>query len=88
MSWSSFATWVQSIPLPVQWALALTGVAIGLAFILWPQRVTAALRRWLLVQLRWVRRPGYRHMLKLYGWRPSVTGCWPTSLLVIQPAGR
>jgi hypothetical protein len=88
VSWNSFATWVQSIPLPVQWALALTGVAIGLAFILWPQRVTAALRRWLLVQLQWVRRPGYRRMLKLYGWLLFVTGCLLMSLLVIQPAGR
>ena len=84
MSWESFARWVQSIPLPVQWALALVGVAIGLAFILRPERVTAGLRRWLLVQARWVRKPGYRRMLKLYGWLLFVTGCLLTSLLVIQ----
>ncbi len=88
MSWNSFATWVQAIPLPVQWALALIGVAVGLAFILWPDRVTRSLRRWLLVQLGWVRKPGYRRMLKLYGWLLFVTGCLLTSLLAIQPEGR
>ena len=88
MSWQSFASWVQSIPLPVQWALALIGTALGLAFILKPERVTAALRRWLLVQLRWVRKPGYRRMLKLYGWLLFVTGCLLISLLAIQQAGR
>jgi len=35
-----------------------------------------------------VRRPGYRRMLKLYGWLLFVTGCLLMSLLVIQPAGR
>ena len=87
MSWNSFATWVQSIPLPVQWALAVIGIAIGLAFILRPERVTASLKRWLLVQLKWVRSPGYRRMLKLYGWLLFVTGCLLTSLLVILQAG-
>ena len=88
MSWQSFASWVQSIPPPVQWALAAIGTAIGLAFILKPERVTAALRRWLLAQLRWVRKPGYRRMLKLYGWLLFVTGCLLISLLAIQQAVR
>ena len=87
MSWDTFATWVQSIPLWVQWALALIGTAIGLGFILRPERVTAGLRKWLLVQLKWVRKPGYRRMLKLYGWLLFVTGCLLTSLLVIRQCG-
>ena len=28
MSWDSFATWVQSIPLPLQWALAVIGTLL------------------------------------------------------------
>ena len=87
MSWNSFATAVQAIPLPLQWALALVGTAIGLGFILAPDRVTASLRRWLLAQLRWVRKPGYRRMLRLYGWLLFVTGCLLISLLAIQPGG-
>ena len=74
MSWQSFASWVQSIPLPVQWALALIGTAIGLAFILAPDRIVRGLRKWLSYQQRLVRRPGYRRMLKLYGWLLFVTG--------------
>jgi hypothetical protein len=74
MSWQSFASWVQSIPLPVQWALALIGTAIGLAFILSPDRIVRGLRKWLSYQQRLVRRPGYRRMLKLYGWLLFVTG--------------
>ena len=88
MSWESFSRGLLSIPLPLQWALALTGAAIGLVFILWPEQVTNGIRRWLLVQLRWVRRPGYRRMLKLYGWLLFVTGCLLMSLLVIARAGR
>ena len=74
MSWQSFASWVQSIPLPVQWALALIGTAIGLAFILSPDRIVRGLRKWLSYQQRLIRRPGYRRMLKLYGWLLFVTG--------------
>ena len=74
MSWQSFASWVQSIPLPVQWALALIGTAIGLAFILSPDRIVRGLRKWLSYQQRLVRRPGYRRMLKLYGWLLFATG--------------
>ena len=87
MSWDSFAHWVQSIPLPVQWALALIGVALGLAVILWPDRIIRSIRRWLVIQLRWVRSAGYRRMLRLYGWLLFVTGCLLTSLLVILQAG-
>ena len=88
MSWQSFSNWIHTIPLPLQWALALLGTAIGLAFILAPDRVTRGIRRWLLVQLRWVRGPGYRRMLKLYGWLLFVTGCLLMSLLVIVQSGR
>ena len=84
MSWNSFATWVQAIPAPVQWALALIGTAIGLGFILAPERIVRGLRKWLLVQLRWVRRPAYRRMLKLYGWLLFVTGAALMLLLVLM----
>jgi len=87
LSWDSFSTWVQAIPLLLQWALALIGAGLGLWFILRPERVTQGLKRWLLVQLRWVRSAGYRRMLKLYGWLLFVTGVALMSLLAILQAG-
>ena len=81
MSWDRFASWVQSIPLPLQWALAAIGVALGLSFILWPDRIVRGLRKWLSYQLRLIRRPAYRRMLKLYGWLLFVTGALLMSLL-------
>ena len=84
MSWDSFATWVQSILLPLQWALAVIGTAIGLPMILWPGRIVRGLRKWLWFQLRLVRRPGYRRMLRLYGWLLFVTGVALMLLLVLM----
>ena len=83
MSWSSFATWVQSIPLPLQWALAITGVAIGLPMMLRADGIVRGLRKWLLFQLRLVRRPSYRRMLRLYGWLLFVTGVLLMLLLLL-----
>ena len=83
MSWDSLAHWVQSIPLPAQWALAILGVALGLPCILWPDRIVRGLKRWLLRQLRWVRSPGYRRFLKLYGWLLFVTGVLLMLLLLL-----
>ena len=74
MSWDSFASWVQAIPLPLQWALAVIGTAIGLAFVLATDAIIRGLRKWLTYQQRLVRRPGYRRMLRLYGWLLFVTG--------------
>ena len=37
----------------------------------------------MLLQLRWVRRPGYRRMLKAYGWLLFVTGVLLMTLLVL-----
>ncbi|HUE79755.1 MAG TPA: hypothetical protein VMN38_09000 [Sphingomicrobium sp.] len=76
-----------AIPDPVKWALAIVGAAIGLAMILAPDRVIRRLRQWLLLQLRWIRRPGYRRMLKVYGWLLLVTGVLLMILLMLM-AGR
>ena len=84
MSWDSFATWVQSIPLPLQWALAVVGTALGLSFILGADATISGLRKWLSYQQRLVRRPGYRRMLKLYGWLLFVTGVALMLLLVLM----
>ena len=62
MTWDRFASAILSIPLAWKWALAAAGVAIGLAFILRADGVIRGLRKWLLFQLRLVRRPGYRRM--------------------------
>ena len=83
MTWDSFADRLLAIPDTVKWALAIVGVAIGLPMILAPDRIIRRLRQWLLLQLRWVRRPGYRRMLKLYGWLLFVTGVLLMLLLVL-----
>ena len=84
MSWDSFANSVLAIPLWAQWALAIAGVTLGLPMILAPQRIIRGLRKWLLFQLRLVRRPGYRRMLKAYGWLLFVTGFLLMLLLVVM----
>ena len=83
MSWDSFADRLLAIPDTVKWALACLGAVIGLPMILRPDRIIRRLRQWLLFQLRWVRRPGYRRMLKLYGWLLFVTGVLLMLLLVL-----
>ena len=83
MSWDSFADRLLAIPDTVKWALAIVGTVIGLPMILVPDRIIRRLRKWLLFQLRWVRRPGYRRMLKLYGWLLFVTGVLLMLLLVL-----
>jgi len=80
----SFADGILAIPPAAQWALAIVGAAIGLIMILAPQRVIRGLRKWLLFQLRLVRRPGYRRMLKLYGWLLFVCGVLLMLLLVVM----
>ena len=87
MSWQGFADWVHAIPEPAKWALAVIGTGIGLVFVLWPDRITRGLRKWLSFQLRLVRRPGYRRMLKLYGWLLFVTGVL-LMLLLLATRGR
>jgi len=83
VTWDRFASAILSIPPAWKWALAAAGVAIGLAFILRADGVIRGLRKWLLFQLRLVRRPGYRRMLKLYGWLLFVTGALLTILLLV-----
>ena len=81
------ADWLIALPRAVKWALALTGIGLGLPAILWPGSIIRGLRKWLLIQLRWVRRPGYRRMLKIYGWLLFVTGAL-LGLLLALDAGR
>lgn len=84
MSWDSFASWVQAIPRPLQWALAIAGTGLGLGFILGTDAIVRGLRKWLTYQQRLVRRPGYRRMLKLYGWLLFATGAALMLLLVLM----
>ena len=87
MSWELFADSILSIPQWLKWVLAIIGVAIGLFMILAPGRIIRGLRKWLLFQLRLVRRPGYRRMLKIYGWLLFVTGVLLMLLLVPMRGG-
>ena len=79
----AFGNSLLAIPDTVKWALAILGVALGLPMILAPDRIIRRLRQWLLLQLRWVRRPGYRRMLKIYGWLLFVTGALLMLLLLL-----
>jgi len=74
---------VLSIPDPVKWALALIGVALGALFILRTDRTIAGLRRWMLMQLKWIRRPSYRRLLKIYGWLLLVAGALLALILIL-----
>ena len=76
---------ILAIPDWVKWALAIAGVALGLPAILWPELIVRGLRKWLVMQLRWVRRPGYRRFVKLYGWLLFVTGLLLALLLWLRP---
>lgn len=80
---NAIADWVLAIPDGVKWVLALIGSALGLGAILWPDRIVTRLRRWLLIQLRWVRSPRYRRFLKIYGWLLFVTGTLLALMLVL-----
>jgi len=73
-----------AIPDPVKWAVALIGVALGAMFVLRTDRVIAGLRRWLLMQMRWVRRPRYRRFVKIYGWLLLVTGALLALILILR----
>jgi len=80
---NSLAEAVLAIPVPIKWALALIGVALGALFILRTDRTIAGLRRWMLIQLRWIRRPSYRRLLKIYGWLLLVTGALLALILIL-----
>ena len=83
MSFEALSNSLLSLSPAFKWTLAGLGVVLGLPMILWPDRIIRRLRQWLLFQLRWVRRPGYRRMLKLYGWLLFVTGVLLMLLLVL-----
>ena len=68
-----------------KWTLAGLGVVLGLPMVLWPERVVRGLRKWLLFQLRLIRRPGYRRMLKIYGW--LLFGCGALLMILLALMG-
>ena len=84
MSWELFADNILSVPQWLKWALAIIGASIGLFMILAADSIIRGLRKWLLFQLRYVRRPGYRRMLKIYGWLLFVTGALLMLLLLLM----
>ena len=83
MSWDSFSAALLGLPPAVKWTLAALGILLGLPMMLWPGRIVRGLRRWLMMQLRWIRRPGYRRMLKIYGWLLFVCGALLMILLAL-----
>ena len=79
----SLADHILGLPDSVKWALAIAGMALGLPGILWPDRIVRGIRKWLVIQLRWVRGPRYRRFLKLYGWLLFVTGALLAAMLLL-----
>jgi len=43
----------------------------------------AGLRRWMLIQLRWIRRPSYRRLLRIYGWLILAAGAVLVLILIL-----
>jgi hypothetical protein len=80
----SLADRILGLPDSVKWALAIAGMALGAPAILWPDRIVRGIRKWLVIQLRWVRRPRYRRFLKLYGWLLFVTGALLAAMLLLS----
>ena len=72
-----------AIPDPVKWAVALTGIALGLLFIVGTDWTIAGLRRWMLIQLSWIRRPSYRRLLRIYGWLILAAGALLALILIL-----
>ena len=70
----------------VFWAVGAIAVVAGSALILWPDRIIRGLRVWMTRQLRWLRSPRYRRMLKLQGWLLFVLGTLMLVLMAIRPA--
>jgi hypothetical protein len=74
------------IPVVVFWVVGAISVVIGLGTILGGERMVRCLRWWLIKQLKWVRSPRYRKMLKLQGWLLFVLGSLMLLLMTIRPA--
>lgn len=74
---------ILAIPETAKWALAIVSAAIGLQFILRTDATVRVIRRWLLVQVRWVRRPSYRRFVKINGWLLFVLSALLAMLLII-----
>lgn len=77
---------IYGIPHAAYWAAGAIAVVVGLASILWPDRIIRGLRVWMIRQLRWLRSPRYRRMLKVQGWLLFVFGTLMVVLMAIRPA--
>jgi hypothetical protein len=59
---------IYGIPHAIFWTVGGIAIVIGLISILFPDRIVRCMRIWLIRQLRWLRSPRYRRLLKLQGW--------------------
>jgi hypothetical protein len=75
-----------AIPSAVYWAVGAISIAAGLLSILGADRLVRCLRWWLIRQLRWIRSPRYRKMLKIQGWLLFTLGTLMLVLLAIRPS--
>ncbi|TNE52007.1 MAG: hypothetical protein EP341_07015 [Sphingomonadales bacterium] len=71
---------IDAIALPA----AGIGLALGVLLVLFAERYVACLRRWMHIQQRMIRRPGYLRMHRVIGWALSVTSLLLLALLALS----
>ena len=70
---------------PFALPIALFGLVIGALLALFTERYVNCLRRWMHVQQRMIRKPGYLRMHRVLGWLLLVTSLLLLLMLAIQP---
>ena len=77
---------IYGIPHWVFWSVGCVALVVGLASILFPDRIVRCLRVWLMRQMRWIRSPRYRRMLRIQGWLLFVLSTLMLVLMVLVKA--
>ena len=77
---------IGGIPNWVFWAAGWAGLILGALTVLAGDRLIRCLRWWLVRQMRMVRSPRYRTMLRWNGWALLVCGALLLVLLGLHPA--
>ena len=79
---------IYGIPIAIFWIVGIVSVILGLASILFPDRMVRGMRAMMLKQLQWLRSARYRQWLKINGWLLFVLGTLVLVLLTILITAR
>ena len=79
---------IYGIPIAIFWVVGIISVVLGLASILFPDRMVRGMPAMMLKQLRWLRSARYRQWLKINGWLLFVLGILVLILLTILVTAR